>query len=355
MAHTHKRKRAEPPRAIDSDEFQLFLALFFGQNGAFTIPVIPPGNLARYRAEIDRDCQNFPEYKNHTVPKILGGFAAYGNPSSFHCRSVRRLRAKVYRALRREVAKRLAIVRDALGPHVILPDKMAINLDRLLIREAGLSPGGESTHRDVPVRLGSHDLYCLGWLNLDNSDQVLQYAPGSHLGVQLESLVDGFALLTPEEKEQYTSQMVNLTIPPGHYVVAPSWIVHMVANKAKKHTMYRLFTGLRLTTKTKSMYPHLDQMLDRQEVPVLCSGQKPPMYSPNHYQYTDKNFNITPTYRNSLVGWSQAAFRRRILRDGKNGRIPRYLKSLAEYRLPLYPAYSPEERALYIPQPVFRA
>ncbi len=40
--------------------------------------------------------ETFPEFKPGAVPKVLGGFAAYANPSSFHCPLVKHLRQIVF-------------------------------------------------------------------------------------------------------------------------------------------------------------------------------------------------------------------------------------------------------------------
>ena len=89
----------------------------------------------------------------------------------------------------------------------------------------------------------------------------------------------------------------------------------------------------------------------------LPSGQEPPVYSANHGSFF-KNKQFKPVsalnWKVSTVEWSAQTFIEKgpsgIDVTNKYGLIPRFMKSLKYYELPLYKPYTDEEMALYRPQ-----
>ena len=136
-------------------------------HGVVVVPVMDDSSRRWWEdhmwAAMDAD---FPEYKakGRTVQRVLGGFGALGNPSSFHAPAVRALRNKmarlVMRPLFREYADLVFGSRDGVN--------MEILFDRLCVRyEPFNRPTAEAWHRDIY----SATKYGLRWLSHTLPDQ----------------------------------------------------------------------------------------------------------------------------------------------------------------------------------------
>jgi len=109
-------------------------------NGTFADP--------RWREELLNEAAMFPEFLPGTTKFVMGGFAALGNPSSFH-----NMKARLYR----EWA--LAIVIDKVFRETVARKKSRDSrdwkleqiADRMVIREPGETPSHEVWHRDEAV------------------------------------------------------------------------------------------------------------------------------------------------------------------------------------------------------------
>jgi hypothetical protein len=100
--------------------------------GYLAIPFIKPDRIERYRARFLQECRNFPEYQNveNDFQFVAGGFAALGNPASFHNPFVRKLRVKAFQ-------KHCALFKGCgLNGQALF--------DRMMLRPAGKSPTKES-------------------------------------------------------------------------------------------------------------------------------------------------------------------------------------------------------------------
>ena len=91
------------------------------RTGVTTLPVFSSEELIPLQKEFHQTLLSFPEYSRHTTEPIyvLGGFAAFGNPASFHNPLVRKIRLKC----REEIIKLFKIDAkaqpggDVYGPH----------------------------------------------------------------------------------------------------------------------------------------------------------------------------------------------------------------------------------------------
>lgn len=155
---------------------------------------------------------DFPEYKlkGRSVQRVLGGFGAFGNPSSFHhpeVRVFRRMRKKlVFRPVMTSYAK-LAFPNDRLLLESLF--------DRLCVRcEAFNRPVAEAWHRDIygadkhklrplPRTLpgNSQDLLFGGWTNLDHRTQSFVGLLATHTSPT--SGKAGFAEFSKSEIEKF--------------------------------------------------------------------------------------------------------------------------------------------------------
>ena len=277
--------------------------------GATTIKIYEEKDLDKLEKGFINTLRSFPSYKRHPknpdlnpsgkeITYVLGGFAALGNPGSFHnpyVRSIRKnCREKVEKLLRSHVLtyndKKL---REGYNLEMLY--------DRMMYRKAGQKAVAEAWHRDVMVKnmiLPDDEIFG-GWINLSRHPQYFSFIPGSHLNIRQYDIPHGFDTLEKRETakakklgkdpKKHASQMkkliskyrYKLVIPPGHLCIFPQYIMHEVVAKAVNHDMIRLFTGWRLTLSKNNLYDN-DAIMDAQSVVPLPGSMIPPMYSKNH-------------------------------------------------------------------------
>lgn len=330
---------------------------------------------AHWEALVWRAMDDFPEYRarGRDVQRVLGGFGALGNPSSFHHPVVRRFRRLCKKTLFRPLMARYARARfgAAAARHV----RLETLFDRLCVRcEAFGRPTAEKWHRDIyagdkyglrplPASLpgDADDELFGGWTNLDARPQRFVALLGTH--TEATRGAAGFAEFSEAEikslrfAERLAAQRSRVygatlrtdaagyvLVPPGHSVVFRQQLIHSVVSGPQPETpALRVFHGLRLTRETTSLFD-VAAAVENGGVPRIPSGQVPPMYSSNHYAF----FQSHARYRD----WGGATFRseclfRRALkagggayhtpgsRDNRNraANTGRYMPSLAEMGL----------------------
>jgi hypothetical protein len=349
------------------------------RHGYVVMPMLDNIAVTKWRSDLRSDIQSFPEYKNTQYP-VLGGFAALGNPASFHHPSIRNKRHFVYNHIRSTLLRDYAII---TGDEDEL--KSELLFDRIMWRQSGQSPSQESWHRDVTVKPPKSSLQvgdCIlgGWTNLDDTDQYFSCVPGTHLDSTLFGTVNtGFSKIPKEKHAGYRTRSMRISIPSGHCLVFFQHLVHEVVPSKAIHDMYRIFHGFRLTHGDKPIfyddYKHR-RVFEDQDIPRLPSFQKPPMYSSNHGSVL-LGLPQDPSVSTELVGkftlpgqniktntvqWSLNTFHNNSIETKtriKDGRsfsyhiVRRFMKSLREDGYPLYDAYTRKERALYIPSLLF--
>lgn len=318
--------------------------------GVAVVPIFPTlGTLEEERVRLLAAMDSFPEYaaKGFVVQRVLGGFGALGNPSSFHHASIRRLRCGVKKRLAKKLFVdycRLRFGATACEQHDVRLESM---FDRVCVRAAAFGEvTPEAFHRDVysesahvnkkdqargtlrplprslpqslplphssaPADGPTPDLICGGWLNLDREPQYLAGILGSHepsvLGPPLPSPT-GFAMELDQagcrqrleaQAERIFSPHIRtdargyVIVPSGHAVVFVQGLVHTVARSRHKGVVHpglsvRLFHGFRLTTETMPLFD-IKGIIETGAVPRIPSGQVPCMYSSNHYAFFSKH------------------------------------------------------------------
>lgn len=315
-------------------------------HGVQVVPCLDSTLLSYYNTNIWQEIKSFPELAKrdpvhgqvNTSELVKGAFGAFGNPSSFHNTHVRSLRIKA-----------LIHVVPVLKP-VASGRSLCHLLDRLCVRRKGTACGKESWHRDQSElrtsNTGIQDSIFGGWINLDNENQYFSCVPGTHI---MRDNTIGFKKLSPDEIREYDSKRQLITVPPGHIVIFYQHIVHEVLSKKMKQDSLRLFLGWCLTAFSEPPVHskhELSKIITDQAVPRLPSGQQCPMYSPNHISF----------FKADLIDWSKNTFKEQCLEDKKSkGDIESYkvvhkhMKSLKEYNLPLYKAYSQIEIDILFP------
>ena len=340
--------------------------------GVVTIPVIDPGDLPELRKEFINTLREFPEYlRDKTNPDldisgnpivyVLGGFAALGNPASFHNDLVRNLRKQC-----RKIVSPLfkTLINSYVDKKLREETKLEMLFDRMMYRQKSQQPSKESWHRDVipPEKIEINDELFGGWLNLDEDDQYFSCIPGSHLGKRQKELDEGFAAIPEEEVEIIGAYRYKFRVPPGHMIVFPQYILHEVVSQKSTKDMMRVFTGWRTTISNNYLHDDTEKRIQTQAVMPLPSGQIPPMFAANHGSFFRwKQFKPIPnnSHQVSTIEWSINTFLDHLLKSepAKKDKpeykiIPRFLKSLAEYKIPMYTPYTTKEMALYRPQKI---
>ena len=312
--------------------------------GVVTLKVLTGGATDLFReAE-----QSFPEFKpGARGPYVLGGFAAYGNPASFHCPFVKELRKATFEKV--TSSKIFQKYLEEVRPTTHWNYRIEVLFDRMLHRYPGQKPSAETAHRDVTpakyLKEADDDMLFGGWLNLTDHEQYFVGKPGSHLGIrntyEVSQAHKGFSTLDPnsDEYRNYQENKKRFIVPPGHLIIFPQHLIHEVIADKSNHEQFRLFFGWRLTKATTPLFPNKEEIIDTLGVPFEPSGQMPPMYSANHGSaFKNKPFNWIGVANNELRGslldwWDQTM------------KVPmkRHLESLKSYGLE-YPEYSLEEK-----------
>ena len=340
--------------------------------GVVTIPVIPLQEIPAIRKRFHQTLLKFPEYKRHpTDPTknsagnplvyVLGGFAALGNPGSFHNDLVRELRIRAREAI---IPLLQTLIKRYANQNLSNNTKLEVLFDRMMFRQVSQQPSQETWHRDViPNELiGDNDEIFGGWINLDQHNQYFSCIPGSHLGVRQRDLKEGFATVPKDKINIIGKHRYSFPVPPGHIIIFPQYILHEVVSQKSKYDMMRLFTGWRTTIRNEPLHPDIEERLEKQSIIPLPGGMLPPMYASNHGSFfLWKAFRPIPRIRNfqlSTIQWSNQTMKSitEINRPEKGDKpayniVPRRgMLSLQEYGFPLYTEYTEAEKKLYSPQ-----
>lgn len=324
-----------------------------GRDGIETLQVIHQDDLNDIQHSFSHMEASFPEFTINARPLVLGGFAAYGNPSSFHNPFVKHLRKQCLETVM-DNGIFTRFLRDMNVGHTDY--KVEVLFDRILHRFQGQKPVSETAHRDITPHSELHDGDYVfgGWLNLSNTDQHFMCKPGSHLDTKdtktASESSSGFNTLSKESTQtEYMPFRKEFTVKPGHLILFPQHILHEVLSNKSKHTQYRLFIGWRLTkSKTLIFEQQKKQAIRDLSVPVLPSGQTPPMYSANHASvFKNKPFNYisaTAVPRGTLINWLETSFIDKVKEKFVNGTMyKRSMLSLKEYGLHDGHEYSEED------------
>ena len=301
------------------------MARTLDDHGNVVIPDFSPDERRRCADAVWRAMDEFPEYKRRgkTVQRVLGGFGALGNPSSFHHPTVQQLRVDLKKRVSVPLFREYAFLRGRRR------SRLEMLFDRLCVRcDAFGTVSKEAWHRDIydGAKYGLRDLpegddLFGGWLNLSDEPQRFVGLLGSHKGddaMRAQAQGGGFAQLTDAQiKAQRVDQRLkaqasrvvdemrtdangHILVPPGCMIVFFQRILHSVAGgKQPRDPQLRFFVGHRLTYETTSLFP-VEATVVNNAVPRIPSGQIPPMYSQNHYQF----FQSHAKYRD----WGRTTF-----------------------------------------------
>lgn len=305
--------------------------------------------------EISDDAVMWPEFANRDVsagplnirdirkdgPKyVCGGFGALGNPGSFHCPSIRKLRLLADERLRYPFWARYQ-ERHQLGDDI----KLSQIIDRFMCRAKGDKPSAEAWHRDEAKGGYDGDHIFGGWINLNNFDQTFSCVRGTHKPG--DNPQGGFACIPADRRNHYKQRSGVVKIPPGHILIFYENIIHeVVPTENKLYTVLRLFTGWRLSRSNEPLgmsRQNLKKLLDDQAVMPLKSGQDsvmyPKLYMGNWHtrlnEWSKMMFNIPDIMydRDRLINWKK-----------------RTMNSYEQLGYEKYPPYTHKEINMLYPQ-----
>lgn len=171
----------------------------------------------RCREELLKEATTFPEFLPGTTKFVLGGFAALGNPSSYHNPVVRKFREWALAIVIEKVFRETAANKKAMDSR---DWKLEQKVERMTIRQPGETPSKESWHRDeAKIMTTPDDTVYGGWINLDPVPQFFSCVVGSHkTGVTTNG---GFVKVSKEEAAEIKDNNLStkIEIPPGGILI----------------------------------------------------------------------------------------------------------------------------------------
>lgn len=325
-------------------------------------------NVAHFTREFRDAISRFSEYKDPAgmvrdgTPFVKGGFAALGNPSSFHNTFVRKIRRIAH-----------ATVLDAVFLKELedTPNlKFEQVIDRSMFRRPGDKPMAESWHRDESANCKPGDNIYGGWINLDSYSQFFSGCPTTHLEVSTNR---GFAAIDNPKKmkrkrnetdEAFAARKAiaetewtrlqglkrTIEIPAGHIFIFYERMIHEVVPSPRNADQHRVFLGWRTTFHDTPLFPDIEERCKDLAIVKIKSGQMPWMYGSSHWMF----------HRAKLVEWSKnlkdvCTENKEMLSGAHEGKkfkvVHRWMDSLTEYGLvtDLCPPYSANELSLLKP------
>lgn len=313
------------------------------------VTVIPFPMEIREGFNIDKFLSEQKEFINidKNTQFVMGGFGAFGNPSSFHHEEVRKLRLAIYNHM-------FPLFRQAFPGKYI-----ECIVDRFAKRVFGSSLSPEDWHRDISnikkkqIHGEPDDNIFGGWVNLDTTnEQYFTCVPSTHTDKTTGS---GFAKIAKTNYPKYKSAKEKILVPPNHLIIFNEKLVHAVTATKTKTDSYRLFMKYRITSNSECpLFPksEISKIIEEQGVFPLSLEQMPPMYSKNHirnWQPRLKEFslNILPQF---LAPKKNKKIVESVTSCGDDINTPpyvmRFMPSLKEAGVETFTPYSIQEKEM---------
>lgn len=216
--------------------------------------------------------------KNPEYGFVLGAFGAFGNPASFHNALLYKLRYILFQKLK------------ILFKLVDKDRYLECLFDRVCIRRKGTTTSGETFHRDTCSFKKDQDFIYGGWINLDkNITQYFSCVPGTHMCTGR----GGYEKLTSDD---FKDKKMKIAIAPKQIIIFNQNIIHEIFPQKQKNDSIRLYLGWRHTLSDKPLFNNkkdprlnINEIIIKQIVPPLPSGDFPQMYSNNHPRFYKKH------------------------------------------------------------------
>ena len=335
------------------------------QDGVSLVPLLDQERTRYYRQHF-QDIQ-FPEFIQHDGHYVMGGFGAYGNPASFHNPIVRELRLET-NPLMTEFFKQQ--FQEMPGEEFYIERLF----DRMCVRKKGTTLPKETWHRDLnPMSMvhtdkkkthytpRPHESVFGGWINLDDQPQSFCCALSTHTDPIIVRKGRSESGFVAQETPSHTTP-TTIKVPPGHAIVFYQKILHQVAPQTYKQDSFRQFQVFRIVSSSippEPLFPRetIHRWIQDQATPLLPSGQHPPIFSSNHSSIFlfrgNRNDPITFSKKIHHHCLRQQTCQRGKHKDRSYTIVHRFMTSLREYDLPLYPPYTEEETSMFLPHKLF--
>ena len=298
-------------------------------NGVSVYP-IPDGLLQNF--DIQKYLKEQKEYIviNDNTEFIISNFGAHGNPSSQHHPLVREFRMEMFHFLKRSLECDTEFSEKYLQ---CLPDRFSQRFRK---------PSKEAWHKDVSIdySIFTNSTILGGWANLDETDQFFSCIIGSHMEA---APGEGFAALSKDNKKLYKARKTLVRIPPGHAISFDEKVTHEIADVKLVGVSRRLYMKYHISSDSRSAFDvdGIQRAIQTQGLFQMNQWNSMPMYEKIHPMFWNAELvefgkNIKPVF---------------LAKPNKKGNVyvQRYMISLLEAGVGMFPEYREEEIAILFP------
>jgi hypothetical protein len=298
-------------------------------NGVSVYP-IPDGLLQNF--DIQKYLKEQKEYIdiNDNTEFIISNFGAHGNLSSQHHPLVRDFRMEMFRFLKLSLESDTEFSEKYLQ---CLPDRFSQRFRK---------PSKEAWHKDVSIDYSvfTNSTILGGWANLDETDQFFSCIIGSHLE---PAPGEGFAALSKDNKKLYKARKTLVRIPPGHAISFDEKVTHEIADVKLVGVSRRLYMKYHISSDSRSAFDVdiIHRAIQTQGLFQMNQWNSMPMYEKIHPMFWNAELvefgkNIKPVF---------------LAKPNKKGNVyvQRYMISLLEAGVGMFPEYREEEIAILFP------
>jgi len=267
---------------------------------------------------------------------VMGGFGAYGTPSSYHHPALRKIRTEICNYTKEQFKN-------------IYPNKYFEFIpDRFAVRKPGSSVSPESWHRDISnidknkkIHGNNTDIIYGGWVNLDKTQsQTFSCVPKTHIE-PVNGM--GFYKIEKDDAKLYKSQEKKINVPPNHMIIFNEKTVHRIAAVTQKNTSIRVFMKYKISDFPNTLFPitNTKQIINSQGVfPISVDQLYPPMYAKLHIVNWSSRLN---NFSNTV---------KPVFCCETTNRVNRHMCSLEEASQKtgqnlMYPPYTENEKFIY--------
>jgi hypothetical protein len=298
-------------------------------NGVSIYP-IPTELLQRF--DIQKYLHEQKEYINinDNTEFIISNFGAHGNPSSQHHPIARDFRLGVFNHIKQSLQSDPKFSDKYLQ---CLPDRFSQRFRK---------PSKEAWHKDVSIDYSvfTNSVILGGWANLDDKDQFFSCIIGSHLE---PAPGEGFAKLSKDNKKMYNARKTVVRIPPGHAISFDEKITHEIADVKFTGVSRRLYMKYHISSDSRSAIDVdvIQRAIFEQGVFQMNQWNSMPMYEKIHLVF----------WSDKLVEFSRNIKSVFLAKPNKKGNVyvQRYMVSLLESGLGMFPEYRDEEIEILFP------
>jgi hypothetical protein len=262
---------------------------------------------------------------------VMSNFGAHGNPSSFHHPEVREFRLSVFGFMKQSLKNDSHFCEKYLQ---LLPDRFSQRFKK---------QSKEAWHRDASIEYTDFPNSTIlgGWINLDNTDQFFSCIVGSHVEPDPG---EGFAKLSKDNAKLYKSRKTLIRIPPGHGISFDEKIIHEIANVKFSGVSRRLYMKYHISSDSRSAF---DSDIIRTAIQTQGS------FPMNKWNYMPIYEKIHPMFWNAqLIEFGKNIKPIFLAKPNKKGNVyvQRYMISLLESGVGMFPEYRSEEIEILFPQ-----